>query len=72
MQMEPIIIAQEVEKVFPEIVQMGHDGMKTMNYTGLIAPMIQAIKEQQEQISSLLVQLEEQQSQLEKLGSKLS
>jgi hypothetical protein len=56
------LIAQEVETIFPEIVQIGHDGMKSIHYTGLIAPMIEAIKEQQEQISSLLMRLEEQES----------
>ena len=56
------LIAQEVETIFPEIVQIGHDGMRTMNYTGLIAPMIEAIKEQQKQISILSMGLEEQQN----------
>ncbi|BAY84770.1 hypothetical protein NIES267_42670 [Calothrix parasitica NIES-267] len=55
-------IAQEVETIFPELVHIGSDGMRTMNYTGLIAPMIEAIKEQQKQISILSMRLEEQQN----------
>ena len=41
-------IAQEVEKVFPELVYSGDDGFKSMSYSGLITPVIGAIKEQQE------------------------
>jgi Chaperone of endosialidase len=47
------LIAQDVEKIFPELVQIGNDGMRYMNYTGLIAPLIEAIKEQQSQIDKL-------------------
>ena len=37
--------AQEVEKVFPEVVETGADGIKTVSYGHLIAPLIEAIKE---------------------------
>ncbi|MGE4234638.1 MAG: tail fiber domain-containing protein [Bacteriovoracia bacterium] len=37
--------AQEVEKVFPEIVSQGKDGYKSVSYDHLIAPVINAIKE---------------------------
>lgn len=40
------VIAQEVEKVFPHIVTTGKtDGYKTVSYTMLIAPLIEAVKE---------------------------
>lgn len=39
------VIAQEVEKVFPQAVITGSDGLKAVSYMGLVAPVIQAIKE---------------------------
>ncbi|MCP4667296.1 MAG: tail fiber domain-containing protein [Deltaproteobacteria bacterium] len=44
------LIAQEVEALFPETVVDGPDGMKGINYVALIAPLVEAIKEQQRQI----------------------
>jgi hypothetical protein len=45
------IIAQEIEKVFPELVQ--GENPKTVNYNGLIGLLIEAIKEQQTEINNL-------------------
>jgi endosialidase-like protein len=39
------VIAQEVEQVFPELVHTDDRGYKTVNYLGLIAPLIEAVKE---------------------------
>ena len=39
------VIAQEVEKVFPELVETGEDGYKRVHYYGLIGPLIEAVKE---------------------------
>jgi hypothetical protein len=39
------LIAQDVEKVFPQIVGKNSDGYKTLDYEKLVAPMIVAIKE---------------------------
>ena len=47
------IIAQEVEKVVPEVVHTGSDGYKGVEYSKLVPLLIEAIKEQQEEISSL-------------------
>ena len=53
------IIAQEVEKVFPEIIQESSqespdgDNYKTVAYDKLVPVLIEAIKEQQEQINIL-------------------
>ena len=52
------LIAQEVEAVFPELVERGPDGMKALDYSGLIAPLIEAIKEQGKQIETLTRQVE--------------
>jgi len=45
------IIAQEIEKVFPELVN--GENPKTVNYNGLIGLLIEAIKEQQTEINNL-------------------
>jgi hypothetical protein len=45
------VIAQEVEKVFPELVRTGEN--KSVNYNGLIGVLIEAVKEQQKQIEEL-------------------
>jgi hypothetical protein len=38
-------IAQEVKEVFPELVGVSPDGMFSVEYTGLIAPLVKAIQE---------------------------
>jgi hypothetical protein len=45
------VIAQEVEKVLPELVT--DSGTKTVNYNGLIGLLIEVVKDQQTQINSL-------------------
>ncbi len=47
------LIAQEVENIFPEIVSTDDEGFKSIQYSSLVAPLIEAVKEQQKQISSL-------------------
>ena len=44
------IIAQEVEEIFPEIVETRLNGYKAVKYDRLIAVLIQAIKELKEYI----------------------
>ncbi|KQS26841.1 hypothetical protein ASG33_20060 [Dyadobacter sp. Leaf189] len=39
------VIAQEVEKIFPELVKTDASGLKSVNYTGLIPHLIEAVKE---------------------------
>jgi hypothetical protein len=46
------VIAQELEKVFPELVRQSDDH-KTVNYNGLIGVLIEGMKKQQEQINIL-------------------
>ena len=45
------VIAQEVEKVLPQLVSEGDS--KSVNYNGLIAVLIEAVKDQQKQINKL-------------------
>ncbi|HSR40280.1 MAG TPA: tail fiber domain-containing protein, partial [Phnomibacter sp.] len=47
------LIAQEVEKVLPEIVQTDEAGYKSVDYGKMNALLIQAIKEQQKEIEEL-------------------
>jgi hypothetical protein len=49
------LIAQEVEKVVPEVVQTDKDGYKSLSYDKLTAVLIEAVKEQQKQIEELKV-----------------
>ena len=42
------VIAQEVEEIFPEIVETRVNGFKAVRYDRLIAVIIQAIKELKE------------------------
>ena len=49
------LLAQEVQKAFPELVKKSgdQDGTLSVNYQGMIPVLINAIKEQQEQIDEL-------------------
>jgi len=49
------LIAQEVEKVFPELVT-GTEGNKGVQYGNLVAPLIEAVKAQQKEIEDLKAQ----------------
>lgn len=39
------VIAQEVEKVFPELILEDHQGYKSVNYPALVAPLVESVKE---------------------------
>jgi hypothetical protein len=51
------LIAQEVEKVFPELVSESN-GIKSVQYGNLVAPLIEAVKEQQKEINNLKNRIE--------------
>ena len=52
------VIAQEVEKVFPELVETTPEGLKKVNYEGLIAPLIEAVKELDDRLRAVEEHLE--------------
>lgn len=52
------LIAQEIEKVYPELVNTNEEWQKTVQYINLIAPLIEAIKEQNKKIEKLESQIE--------------
>lgn len=58
------VIAQEVESVFPQVVTTNKDGFMSVDYSKLVAPLIEAVKELSER-------LEEQERQIEDLQSFL-
>ena len=47
------VIAQEVQAVYPELVSQDKDGILSVNYSGLSAILIEAVKEQQTEIETL-------------------
>ena len=50
-------IAQEIKDIFPELVGVSPDGMFSVEYTGLIAPLVKAIQEQQALITQLTARI---------------
>jgi hypothetical protein len=62
------LLAQEVEKVIPEVVSERQDGYKGVAYTELIPVLIEAIKEQQKTINTL----KDQQKTIAELTQKVS
>lgn len=58
------LIAQELEKVYPELVSTDKNGYKAISYGQLAPVLIEALKEQQLQIEGLKTQLVTQQEQL--------
>ena len=51
------LIAQEVEKVFPEVIREDNEGYKALSYSELIPVLIEAIKEQEKRIEALEAKL---------------
>ncbi len=54
------LIAQEVEKVYPNLVKTDNEtGLKSVKYVNLVAPLIESVKEQQNMIDSQQNQIDE-------------
>ena len=56
------LLAQDIEKVFPELVSESH-GIKSVNYQGLVPVLINALKEQD-------AMMKEQQAEIDKLKTQ--
>jgi hypothetical protein len=67
-QLQTGVLAQEVEKVLPQLVHTASDGTKSVNYIGLVPHLLEALKEQQKQIDAMEKRLE----RLEKKKNDLS
>jgi hypothetical protein len=55
------VIAQDVERVFPQLVETDEQGYKRVDYNGLIAPLIEAVKELDDRLRAVEAQLEQRQ-----------
>jgi hypothetical protein len=53
------VIAQEIEAVLPQLVTTRETGYKAVKYDKLVALLIEGIKEQQQNIDNLTIQVEE-------------
>jgi Chaperone of endosialidase len=53
------LIAQQVEKVLPELVKTGTDGYKSVSYVKLTAVLVEAVKELKNENQALRTQIEE-------------
>jgi hypothetical protein len=64
------VIAQEVEKVFPELVMTGKDGYKSVSYEKMSAIIIEAVKEQQKLIEKQQTEIDELKTLVKKLSEE--
>jgi soluble cytochrome b562 len=68
-------IAQEIEKVYPQVVFTDKDGYKSVDYSKLTPVLVEAIKEQQkiiEELQKAIQQLQEENSQIKQANAQLS
>ncbi len=70
------LIAQQVEPVIPEVVHTDSSGFKSVEYSKLVALLIEAIKEQQEEIEKLKLEnvslKTENESEIKSINNKLN
>jgi hypothetical protein len=67
-------IAQEIQKIFPELVNTGSDGYLSVDYTGLIPHLVEsvkALKSENEELKSKMNHYENRLEALENLSAKL-
>ena len=61
------LVAQEVEKVIPEVVSTGPDGYKAIDYAKLVPLLIEAIKTQEENNKQTNILMQQQIDALKKI-----
>ncbi len=67
------VIAQDVEKVYPELVSTNpKTGLKSVEYGNLVAPLIEAIKELTHKIDDLFSKYFDQQKQIDELRLEIN
>lgn len=64
------LLAQDVEKVFPELVEE-KDDIKRLNYIGLIGPLVEAVKERDLKNQALEAENARLETQIEDLSQRL-
>jgi hypothetical protein len=52
------LLAQEVEKVMPELVTTSSEGTKSVNYTGLVPYLLEGLKQLKQEVDALRKQLQ--------------
>jgi hypothetical protein len=65
------VIAQEVESVYPELVQTDAEWYKSVEYGNLVAPIIEAIRELSTKINHLFTLYVSQQAKIDTLEARL-
>ncbi|RMF06652.1 MAG: hypothetical protein D6762_08985, partial [Candidatus Neomarinimicrobiota bacterium] len=65
-------VAQEIERVLPELVSEGSDGYKSVTYNGIMPILVEAVKEQQQQIETLQAQNEALAESLRQIQAQLN
>jgi len=65
------LIAQEVEKVLPELVRTDADGYKSVDYAKLVPVLIEGMKAQHQQLQFQQQQLQQQRKELDELKKAL-
>lgn len=63
------VIAQEVEEIYPEFVHTDEEGMKSVNYSQMVAVLIEAVKELNSKIEVLEAEKSELQAQVDDIAS---
>ncbi len=66
------LIAQEVEKIFPELVQTNETGYKSVNYIGLVPVLLEGIKDLQKQLDSKTNDIEKLKAEMASIKEMIS
>jgi hypothetical protein len=66
------VIAQDVQKVFPELVLKDSHGYLSVNYSGLIGPLVEAFKVQQTQIDINIHMFKTMQGELDEIKNAIT
>ena len=64
------LVAQELEQVVPEAVKIMPDSLLAVSYSDLVPLLVEAMKEQQSQISELQMALNEQEEEINRIKSR--
>ena len=66
------LIAQELELVFPELVNTDVEGYKSVDYSKLVAVLIEAVKEQQKEITDLQSDITKQETEMKQVKASIN
>ena len=61
------VLAQEIKEVFPELVKTNKEGLLSVNYQGLIPVLINAVKEQQQNLEKVQKEKADLEARIQKL-----